>query len=230
MLDNPLLLILLGACISLVTSVVVTAVQARLIRRDNVRSSSRASARNLTSAFIAERDAQDAKESYLTEAEMTVMSMTDRKTRERLRDVVRLLRERDLPEIEKLSGVPSTRARQILCDHALEVLGAHLRSERLPATPPEIRKMLSIEEEALSIHSGASPQADEPIAKSPVAARPRHTGTKSPAARKSGAKGTPTKTTPAKSTTAKSGGKNRTATSSEEPTPKDPEHSTFWDD
>ncbi|MEV2278130.1 hypothetical protein AB0I72_21340 [Nocardiopsis sp. NPDC049922] len=190
--DNPLLLILLGAGISLVTSVVVTAVQARLIRRDGVRNASRASARSLTSAFIAERDTQDPNQSFLAEAELTVMAMTDRKTRDRLRDVIRLLRERELPEIEELSGVKSARARQMLCDHALEVLGAHLRAERLPEVPAQIRKMLSVEEEALSIHAGETPKPSEPIAKAQVTARPRHSTTGKATTRKTakgGAKG-----------------------------------------
>ncbi|WP_017599118.1 hypothetical protein [Nocardiopsis lucentensis] len=219
--DNPLLLILLGAGISLVTSVVVTAVQARLIRRDGVRASSRASARSLTSAFIAERDSQDPQQSFLAEAELTVMSMTDRKTRDRLRDVIRLLRERELPEIEELSGVKSARARQLLCDHALEILGAHLRAERLPEVPAQVRKMLSVEEEALSIHAGETPKPSEPITKSQVTSRPRHTGSKAPARKgtKSGAKsgGTRSSAKGAASTTAADAAENE-------------KESAFWDD
>ncbi|WP_040685054.1 hypothetical protein [Nocardiopsis halotolerans] len=222
LLENPLVLILLGAGISLVTSVVVTGVQARLIRRDGIRTSSRASARTLTSAFIAERDSDSNRESFLAEAELTVMSMTDRKTRDRLRDVIRLLRERALPEVEELSGVRSERARQLLCDHALEVLGAHLRSERLPEVPAPVRKMLSVEEEALSIHSGETPRPSEPIAKSAVTARPRHTGAKTPAPARKTTKGS-TSRTPAKP--AAKGG--RSSAGSEETKEKE---SAFWDD
>lgn len=221
LLENPLALILLGAGISLVTSVVVTAVQARLIRRDGIRTSSRASARTLTSAFIAERDSVDGRESFLAEAELTVMSMTDRKTRDRLRDVIRLLRERALPEIEELSGVRSERARQLLCDHALEVLGAHLRSEKLPEVPAPVRKMLSVEEEALSIHSGEAPRPAEPITKSAVTPRPRHTGAKPAAPARKPAKSTAK--TPAKP--AAKGGRS-TSAAAEEPA----KESAFWDD
>nr|WP_159941739.1 MULTISPECIES: hypothetical protein [unclassified Nocardiopsis] len=227
-LDNPLLLILLGAGISLVTSVVVTALQARLVRRDGLRASSRASARTLTSAFIAERDSGDSQESFLAEAELTVMSMTDRKTRERLRDVIRLLRERNLPEIEELSGVRAARARQLLCDHALEVLGAHLRSERLPEVPAPVRKMLSVEEEALSIHSGETPkptEAAEPIAKSAVTPRPRHTGgTRTASSTRKTAKAATGK---AAAKPAAKGGRSSAADAEEEDPPKE---SAFWDD
>ncbi|MFD3686914.1 hypothetical protein ACFWTE_19090 [Nocardiopsis sp. NPDC058631] len=223
LLENPLVLILLGAGISLATSVVVTGFQARHTRRNDIRVSSRSSARSLTSALIAERDSDGGQESFLAEAELTVMSMTDRKTRDRLRDIIRLLRERGLPEIEELSGVKSERARRLLCDHALEVLGAHLRSERLPEVPSQVRKMLTIEEEALSIHSGETPRPTEPIAKSAVTARPRHTGTK-PAARKT------TKATPDKATakpTAKPAAKGGRSTA----TAEEPEQgSAFWDD
>ena len=223
LLENPFALILLGAGISLVTSVVVTGLQARHIRRNDIRVSSRSSARSLTSAFIAERDSDGSQESFLAEAELTVMSMTDRKTRDRLRDVIRLLRERNLPEIEELSGVKAERARQLLCDHALEVLGAHLRSERLPEVPSQVRKMLTIEEEALSIHSGETPRPAEPIAKSAVTARPRHTDAK-PTARKT------TKATPAKAAAkpaAKPATKGGRSTATEEEPAKD---SAFWDD
>lgn len=214
--DNALVLILLGAAISLVTSVVVTGLQARHLRRDEVRAASRASARSLTGAFIAERDSGDDKENYLADAELTVMTMTDRKTRERLRDLVRLLRERTFPEIEELSGVRAERARQLLCEHALEVLGAHMRSERLPDVPPHIRKMLSIEEEALSIRSGEAPRPAEPVAKSSVASRPRHTGSKA---------GSSSQRKGAKSTAKGSSSRSTTATEEE---PK--KESAFWDD
>ncbi|NKY97275.1 hypothetical protein [Nocardiopsis alborubida] len=223
LLENPLALILLGAGISLVTSVVVTAVQARLVRRDGIRTSSRASARTLTSAFIAERDSVDGGDSFLAEAELTVMSMTDRKTRDRLRDVIRLLRERSLPEVEELSGVRAERSRQLLCDHALEVLGAHLRSEKLPEVPAQIRRMLSVEEEALSIHSGETPRPAEPIAKSAVTPRPRHTGAKPAAAAPARKSAKSAAKTPAKP--AAKGGRSSSA-AAEEPA----KESAFWDD
>src|SRR5699024_1695025 len=149
-----LVALLLGAAISLATSVVVTAFQARQIRRTDIRASSRSSARSLMSAFIAERDSGGSKENFLTDAEVTVMAMTDRKTRDRLRHLVRLLRGHELPEVQELSGVKADQARELLCDHALEVLGAHLRSERLPEIPTRVRTMLNVEEEALSIRSG----------------------------------------------------------------------------
>jgi hypothetical protein len=228
--ENPILLILLGAAISLVTSVVVTAVQARIIRRGDIRASSRSSARSLTSAFIAERDAADSRESFLAEAELTVMSMTDRKTRDRLRDTIRLLRERTLPEVEELGGIKAERARQLLCDHALEVLGAHLRSERLPEVPAPIRKMLAIEEEALSIHAGEAPRPDTAIAKSAVTPRPRHTPAK-PAATPAPAPASTRKTTKsgtkATAKPAAKGGRTGTATAEEE---EEGKPSAFWDD
>lgn len=216
-LDTPVLVaLLLGAVISLVTSVTVTAFQARQIRRTDVRASSRSSARSLMSTFIAERDSGDSKDSFLTEAEVTVMAMTDHKTRDRLRHVIRLLRERELPEVQELSGVKAERARELLCDHALEVLGAHLRSERLPELPSQVRTMLSVEEEALSIRSGEAPQTGEALPKSSVTARPRHTGGKSTTRKKPATK-------PA---APKSAGKSRTAAAEAE---KEKE-SAFWDD
>ncbi|MDT0329855.1 hypothetical protein [Nocardiopsis lambiniae] len=229
-LANPIVLILLGAVISLVTSVVVTGFQARLLRRNEVREASRASARRLTSTFIAERDSSDTTDGFLAEAEMTVMSMTERKTRERLTSILRLLRERAMPELEELSGVRADRARLLLCEHALEVLGAHLRSERLPETPAEVKQMLRVEEEALNIRSGdkALPVAPaEPITKSQVTPRPRHTGAKAPSASAaSGTSGTSRKNTKTTGrTTAKSAAKTTAAT--DEQPGKD---SAFWDD
>ncbi|CAL9480823.1 hypothetical protein SUDANB121_03049 [Nocardiopsis dassonvillei] len=217
-LENPILLILLGALISLVTSVVVTGVQARLLRRNDVREASRASARRLTSAFIAERDSADPADGFLAEAEITVMSMTDRKTRERLTAVLRLLRERALPELEELSGVRAERARRLLSEHALEVLGSHLRSERLPEVPPEVKQMLRVEEEALSIRSGEKPRPvapAEPITKSQVAPRPRHTGSR-------------TGGTAARKTTKATGRGTAKSAPKEEETAK--EGGAFWDD
>ncbi|MEU3307753.1 hypothetical protein ACWGSK_16405 [Nocardiopsis sp. NPDC055551] len=221
-LENPAVLVLLGAGISLVTSAVVTALHARQIRRAELRSGTRNSARSLTSAFIAERDGDGDKTEFLRDAELTVMSMTDRKTRERLAAVVRLLREHELPEVEQLSGVGSGTAKRVLCDHALDVLGAHLRADRLPEIPSAMRKMLSVEEEALSIHSGETPKPAAPIEKSSVTARPRHTGS------------APAKSTPARKTTTKTtkgGTKPSGKTSGRTATPASPEkESAFWDD
>lgn len=221
-LENPAVLVLLGAGISLVTSAVVTALHAGQIRRAELRSGTRNSARNLTSAFIAERDGDGDKTEFLRDAELTVMSMTDRKTRERLTAVVRLLREHELPEVEQLSGVGSATAKRVLCDHALDTLGAHLRADRLPEIPAAMRKMLSVEEEALSIHSGETPKPSAPIEKSSVTARPRHTGStpaKSTTARKTTTKTTKSGTKPS----GKTGGRAATAASPEK-------ESAFWDD
>ncbi|GAA1980251.1 hypothetical protein GCM10009799_01710 [Nocardiopsis rhodophaea] len=154
---NDFLLVLTGAGISLVSSVTVTWLQARYTRRGDVRESTRSATRRLTSLFIAERDAADSTEestAALAEAELLAMTITERRARERLRDLTRLLRELRLPELRELSGVRSERARWVLCDHALEVLGALYRGERLPAVPPQVQKMLSVEDEALSIHAG----------------------------------------------------------------------------
>lgn len=210
-----LVALLLGAAISLATSVVVTAFQARQIRRTDIRASSRSSARSLMSAFIAERDSGGSKENFLTDAEVTVMAMTDRKTRDRLRHLVRLLRGHELPEVQELSGVKADQARELLCDHALEVLGAHLRSERLPEIPTRVRTMLNVEEEALSIRSGEPTDSGEPFTKGSSTTRPRPTGNKGTTRKKTATKSTP-----------KSTGKSRTAAAEAE---KDKE-SAFWDD
>lgn len=221
MLDTAVLTALLvGAGIALVTNVVVTAIQSRQIRRTDTRAASRTSARTLMSAFISERDSDGQGENFLNEAEMTVMAMTDRKTRDRLRDLIRLLRERCLPEVEELSGVKAARARRLLCDHALEVLGAHLRNERLPEVPSTVQRMLSIEEEALRMRSGEPSVPSEPITKSPVTERPRHTG----------GKGSGTGTARRKGST-KTSGKSSTKTSAKAPAPEpETEKSAFWDD
>lgn len=237
LLENPAVLIVIGAAISLVTSAVVTALHARQVRRAELRTGTRTSARNLTSAFIAERDGTADGTDFLRESELTVMSMTDRKARERLSGVVRLLREHDLPEVEQLSGVSAATAKRVLCDHALDVLGAHLRADRLPEVPAVMLKMLSIEEEALSIHSGEAPKPSAPIEKSPVTARPRHTGTakSTPGTSGSGSAGstggtTARKTTKSTKTAAKPAGKSsgRTTATADEEDPK--KESTFWDD
>ncbi|MBE2998247.1 hypothetical protein IDM40_05945 [Nocardiopsis sp. HNM0947] len=232
MLDTEVLTALLvGAGIALVTSVAVTAFQARLTRRTDTRSASRTSARSLMSAFISERDSDSPGDNFLGEAEMTVMAMTDRKTRDRLRDLIRLLRERSLPELEELSGVNAERARRLLCDHALEVLGAHLRSERLPEVPSNVRTMLSVEEEALRMRSGEATAPSEPITKTAVTERPRHTGGKGgssggTARRKTAAK-------PAPKPAAKASAKTATKipeTETDKAQKKEKENSAFWDD
>lgn len=234
LLENPAVLVMIGAGISLLTSAVVTALHARQIRRAELRTGTRTSARNLTSAFIAERDDTGDDTDFLREAELTVMSMTDRKARERLSAVVRLLREHDLPEVEQLSGTSAVTAKRVLCDHALDVLGAHLRADRLPEVPVVMRKMLSIEEEALSIHSGEAPKPSAPIEKGSVTPRPRHTGaaksTGTTAGTGSGstARKTSKSTKTAAKPAGKSGGRTTTATPSDEGDPK--KESTFWDD
>lgn len=219
--ENPIALILLGAVISLVTSAVVTALHAGQMRRAELRAGTRASARHLTSAFIAERETNGDKAEFLSEAELTVMSMTERKTRERLTSVVRLLREHDLPEVEQLSGIGAATAKRVLCDHALDVLGAHLRADRLPEIPTVMRKMLSVEEEALSIRSGEKPKVDTPIEKSSVTARPRHTG--------SGGKTAGTRKPAAKTTKSTKPAAKKTDESTA-PTEGKEKESTFWDD
>ncbi|GHD25060.1 hypothetical protein GCM10007147_21910 [Nocardiopsis kunsanensis] len=222
MLDTAVLTALLvGAGIALVTSVVVTAIQSRQIRRTDTRAASRTSARSLMSAFISERESDGQGEHFLSEAEMTVMAMTDRKTRDRLRDLIRLLRERSLPEVEELSGVDSDRARRLLCDHALEVLGAHLRNERLPEVSSTVQKMLSIEEEALRMRSGeAVPAPSKPIDKSSVTERPRHTG----------GKGSDTGAATRRKGSGKTSGKSSKTSAKTPATEPRTEKSAFWDD
>lgn len=171
---NDFLLVLAGGAISLVTSSTVTWLQGRHARRAEVRSAVRESTRQLTGLLIAERDRPDssASSTALAEAEILSATITDRRTREAVRDVLRLLRECELPELQELSGIRSTRARQILCDHGLDVLGSHLRGDRAPATPESVRKLLSVEAEALNIHAGApaSAPAEEAPAPEPAAA------------------------------------------------------------
>ncbi|TDQ52900.1 hypothetical protein [Actinorugispora endophytica] len=186
---NDLLLVLAGGATSLVTSAVVTWSQGRFARRAEVRSAVRDSTRQLTGLLIAERDApESASSSTLAEAEILSVTLMDRRTRESVRDVIRLLRECELPELEELSGVRSARARQILCDHGLEVLGAHLRGDKLPAAPDGVRRLLAVETEALNIHAGAAPTTTAPSpapapAPAPEPAPAGDTGT-SPASRK----------------------------------------------
>lgn len=224
--DTPIVFaLLLGAGISLVTSAAVTALHAAQIRRAELRATNRSSARNLTSVFIAERDGDGETSDFLRDAEITVMSMTDRKTRERLAGVIRLLREHDLPEVQQLSGINAATAKRVLCDHALDILGAHLRSERLPEVPSVMRKMLSVEGEALSIHSGEAPKPSAPIEKSSVTQRPRHTGTGTGKGTGSTTRKSTKAAKPAPKPSGKSGGRT-TGTATEEPT----KESAFWDD
>ncbi|TQN28309.1 hypothetical protein FHX37_3642 [Haloactinospora alba] len=155
---NEFLLVLTGAGVSLVSSVTVTWLQARHTRKTEARAAARGSTRQLTSLFITERDTPENGTS-LTEAEVTSVAIADRRTRERVQTLVRLLRELDLPELRELSGTEPQRARRTLCDHALEVLGAHFRGERLPAVPQDVQRMLDVEDEALSIHAGGAPDS-----------------------------------------------------------------------
>ncbi|MFC4563734.1 hypothetical protein ACFO4E_17875 [Nocardiopsis mangrovi] len=171
---NEFLLVLTGAAISLVSSVTVTWLQARHLRRGELRVAARDSTRQLTGLFIAERDLQGGGPSpALAEAEMMAVAIADRRTRDRMRALIRLLREAGLPELQELSGTKAEPARRILCDHALEVLGAHFRGERLPALPPQVQKMLDVEDEALNIHAGGAPKKTAPAAPAvPAAAAP----------------------------------------------------------
>ncbi|GAA3737156.1 hypothetical protein HDA32_005481 [Spinactinospora alkalitolerans] len=169
------LLVLAGGGISLVSSAAVTWLQGRHSRRTEGRAAAREATRQLTGLFITERDTPSPGDgtasSALAEAEILSVTIADRRVRDRVRDVIRLLRECRLPELEELSGVKAERAVQMLCDHALEVLGAHFRGDRLPALPQNVQKMLDAEEEALNIHAGGAPkQASAP--KAPAADAP----------------------------------------------------------
>jgi hypothetical protein len=172
---NDILLVLTGGGISLVSSVAVTLLLARRLRRDELRTATRESTRRLTGLFIAERDAPHTgtgPSPSLAEAEVMAVAIADRRTRDRMHAVIRLLREVGLPELEELSGTRATPARRLLCDHALEVLGTHFRGERLPALPAQVQKMLDVEDEALNIHAGATPRpvVDAAPAEAPAAA------------------------------------------------------------
>ncbi|MDA8371888.1 MAG: hypothetical protein M0026_18750 [Nocardiopsaceae bacterium] len=169
---NDFLLVLTGGGISLVSSVAVTWLQARHLRKSEVRVATRESTRQLTGLFIAERDSSidggAEPTPSLAEAEMMAVAISDRRTRDRMRDIIRLLRELPLPELQELSGMSPERARRIMCDHALEVLGAHFRGERLPSLPVEVQRMLSVEDEALNIHTGGSPKSESAAASAPT--------------------------------------------------------------
>ncbi|MFC3998026.1 hypothetical protein ACFOVU_18995 [Nocardiopsis sediminis] len=225
---NDFLLVLTGAAISLVSSVTVTWLQARQLRRGELRVAARDSTRQLTGLFIAERDLQGAGPSpALAEAEMMAVAIADRRTRDRMRALIRLLREAGLPELQELSGTKAEPARRVLCDHALEVLGAHFRGERLPALPPQVQKMLDVEDEALNIHAGGAPKPKAPAvsapaaeAESPAPSRARAGARrKTRAAQESGASG-------------KSGGKSAKAKEGATGTDEDGDEvdSAFWND
>ncbi|WP_460855446.1 hypothetical protein [Nocardiopsis coralliicola] len=162
---NDFLLVLTGGGIALVSSVAVTWLHARHVHRGEVRTATRESTRQLTGLFIAEREAAvDGRSptASVAEAEMMAVAVTDRKTRERVRALIRLLRELHLPELQELGGQTGESGRRIICDHALEVLGAHFRGERLPAVPEPVQRMLDVEDEALNIHTGGAPAAPAP--------------------------------------------------------------------
>ncbi|MEY9214608.1 hypothetical protein NI17_018935 [Thermobifida halotolerans] len=167
---NEFLLVLAGGAVSLVTSATVTWLQGRYARRSETRLAARDATRQLTSLLIAQRDAPEGTPSttVLAEAELLAATITTRRTREAVQEVIRLLRECELPELEQLSGVRAARARQILCDHGLAVLGAHLRGDRLPSVPETVRSMRSVENEALNIRAGGSPASSAATSLPPV--------------------------------------------------------------
>lgn len=191
---DEFVLVLTGGAISLVSSATVTWVQGYRSGRSRDRAVARESARQLTSLFIAARDVPGGISgsegvATLAEAEVVVIGISDRAIRDRVQGVLRLLRECHLREVEELSGVKAERARRLLGDHALEVLGAYFRGDRTPALPAPLRKMLDVEDEALGIHSGAvakpvvrtaaspeSADAGEPPASRKVRQRPKATG------------------------------------------------------
>ena len=160
---NDFLLVLAGGAVSLVTSATVTWLQGRYARRAEARAASRTATRQLTSLLIAQRDAPESASSRtaLAEAELLAATITARRPREAVQEVIRLLSESSLPELEQLSGVPAARARQILCDHGLAVLGAHLRGDRLPQPPETLRDMRSVENEALNIRAGGAASSED---------------------------------------------------------------------
>ncbi|MDS1271507.1 hypothetical protein RIF23_14505 [Lipingzhangella sp. LS1_29] len=168
---EPLAYVVLGGAISLVSSATVTWLQGRHSRKTADRDAARAANRELTRLFIAERDAARSTDSgtgsgratngIRSEAELLTSAITDKRVRERLRHVVRLLQELHLPELQELSGTQAGTVRELLCGHALDVLGAHFRGERIPAQPEEIQRLLKVEDEALRIHHGGTPRSGE---------------------------------------------------------------------
>ncbi|GAA1073585.1 hypothetical protein [Nocardiopsis composta] len=247
---NEFLLVLTGGGICLVSSVIVTWLHSRHVHRGEARTAARESTRQLTALFIAERDAAlegDGPTDGLAEAEMLSIAVADRRVRDRVRAAIRLLRELHLPELQELSGQRPEAGRRLLCDHALEVLGAHYRGEKPPAVPPEMQRMLTVEDEALNIHTGgapapapAAPSTPAPAATAEPAAdkekktatrkpgrRPRSTSTAASAAPSSAA---PSSAAPsagaATETEERPASRRRTAKSKT----KDPEESDFWND
>lgn len=168
---EPLIYVVIGGAISLVSSATVTWLQNRHSRRVASRGAARTANRELTRLFIAERDAarftdehadtHKATEGIRTEAEMLTNAITDKRVRERLRSMVRLLQQLHLPELWELSGTDTARGRAILCGHALDVLGSHFRAERIPSLPDEIQRLTKVEDEALHIHHGGTPRRPE---------------------------------------------------------------------
>lgn len=163
--QEPMFYILLGAIIALVGSVLATWVQGSLMRRASARDATQSAIHELWRLFIDERESGGTTTDggvttghTLGEAELLTATIADRRTRERVTLVTRLLRECELPEMEELSGMPATRARHVLCAHVLNVLGTQLRNERLPALPETLQSMQRVESEALKIHAGGSPK------------------------------------------------------------------------
>ncbi|QVQ50563.1 hypothetical protein J4H86_16850 [Spiractinospora alimapuensis] len=165
--QEPMLYILLGAIIALAGSVLATWVQGSLTRRANAREATQGAIHELWRLFIDERESDGSATGItagrtLGEAELLTATIADRRTRERVTLVTRLLRECELPEMEELSGMPADRARRALCAHVLDVLGTQLRNERLPALPESLQSMRRVESEALKIHAGGSPKPRTP--------------------------------------------------------------------
>ncbi|WP_420156621.1 hypothetical protein [Nocardiopsis sp. CNT-189] len=237
---NEFLLVLTGGGICLVSSVTVTWLHSRHVHRGEARTAARESTRQLTALFIAERDAAlegGAPTDGLAEAEMLSIAVADRRVRDRIRAAVRLLRELHLPELQELSGQRPEAGRRMLCDHALEVLGAHYRGERPPAVPQAMQRMLTVEDEALNIHTGGGPApAPAPAAPAAPAAEPaadkeqeKKAATRKPGRRPrstaSSSAASPAAAAPAATETEeRPASRRRTAKSKT----KDPEESDFW--
>ncbi|MDA2806402.1 hypothetical protein [Nocardiopsis suaedae] len=232
---DEFLLVLTGGAVSLASSATVTWLQTRHANRGEARTAARESTRRLTGLFIAERDAAlmgEGPSEGLAEAETLAVALADRRTRERIRDAVRLLRELHLTELQELSGQRAAPGRRMLCDHALEVLGAHFRGEKVPAAPQAMQKMLEVEDEALSIRSGSLP------GRVPAASAAPAEPAKAPAG--SAGAGEEPATGSAASTSSGSSGSSGSAESSSTRKPgrrprakartKDPEDSDFWNE
>lgn len=176
---DEFLLVLTGGAVSLASSATVTWLQTRHANRGEARATARESIRRLTGLFIAERDAAlvgGGPTTGLAEAETLAVAIADRRTRERIRNAVRLLRELHLTELQELSGQRAEPGRRMLCDHALEVLGSHFRGEKVPAAPQAMQKMLDVEDEALNIRSGSAAAAAAPAAPASESTAPSPSG------------------------------------------------------